>query len=198
MTKGQRLSINTVITAAIALVVLVVLIGIFTGRIGPFDTPCLLGWSNETHFCNEFHNYENRMVVSEVKDLRWDCGDNRLVYTDNRDPNIVHPYTLPKGTVQGIIFNRPQYIVSEELINEIRDDNNPIVCDVQRESRLSQFSWQFTCDVENETLTPDTWAEYPYKVEQVLCCWGDYCYKANESLRLKYVWTGDCRCINRY
>ena len=27
-------------------------------------SPCILGWSNETHFCNEFHYYEEKWVAN--------------------------------------------------------------------------------------------------------------------------------------
>lgn len=36
--KGQGLSLNVIIIAALALIVLVILVAIFTGRIGRFDT----------------------------------------------------------------------------------------------------------------------------------------------------------------
>ncbi|MAH51183.1 hypothetical protein CMI37_35525 [Candidatus Pacearchaeota archaeon] len=175
MKKGQGISINVIIIAAVALAILVVLVAIFTGKIGNF----------------------NQEDVNETveKEFRYQCGDQRLMYVDNIDPSILYRYQLPSDTVQGIIFNRPQYIIPEDVFEQVVNNDNPVVCDVQKEINYNEFNApNYRSCEENTTVKPDSRFNYPYDVVQVLCCWGDYCYKANESLKLKYVWTGDCEC----
>jgi len=68
--KGQGISINTIIIAAIALIVLVVLVAVFTGRINVFgDKVAKVG--------QECADYAEELADGETKDAEWkaSCED---------------------------------------------------------------------------------------------------------------------------
>lgn len=132
--KEQGMSLNTIIVAAIALVVLVILIAVFTGRIGFTKTefPCIIGWKNDTHFCNEFHMYE-RIYVEEI-----DCG-LITVWEENKtnctieycakvcwEPYGLQPYTSISNSYD---FNNDSKIDPQERFIYDQNFERAIECD---------------------------------------------------------------------
>ena len=75
--KGQSISINTIIIAAIALAVLVVLFVIFTGRIGIFSKGV-----SETTTCDQAcksAGYSQSSTTSESATTNADCGSGQIL-----------------------------------------------------------------------------------------------------------------------
>ena len=72
--KGQGLSLNTIIIAAIALLVLVVLVMIFTGRMSVF-TGGVSGCVNQGGKCN---SYDNEVACTNAggSPITAKCGDS--------------------------------------------------------------------------------------------------------------------------
>ncbi len=80
--KGQSISINTIIIAAIALAVLVVLFAIFTGRIGKFSIGV-----DETDTCEQKCTSLNMNLRSPAGPDK-DCGEDTYIagsYKNARD-----------------------------------------------------------------------------------------------------------------
>ena len=70
MKKAQSISINTIIVAAIALIVLVVLIAIFTGRLGDFNIGLgqITGDTNKD--CSEINPAYTPRTLSECQGIQ--------------------------------------------------------------------------------------------------------------------------------
>lgn len=75
--KGQSISINTIIIAAIALAVLVVLFVIFTGRIGLFSKG--VGEATTCDQACKSAGYTQSSTASETAITNADCGSGNWV-----------------------------------------------------------------------------------------------------------------------
>ena len=80
--KGQSISINTIIIAAIALAVLVVLFVIFTGRIGIFSQ----GVAKTTTCENACKSLGKTSGVAEESTCK---GDNRRTYVPGKYDDVI-------------------------------------------------------------------------------------------------------------
>lgn len=80
--KGQSISINTIIVAAIALAVLVVLFAIFTGRLGSFSKGV-----QETDTCAQKCASLNMQLGKELTEFDRSCGSEQYIsgsYSDGK------------------------------------------------------------------------------------------------------------------
>ena len=96
--KAQGMSMRTIVIAAIALLVLVVLIMIFTGRIGGF-TKDLDSCAAQAGFCYDYDSDEDPICGSNIVDA---SGDGKL--TEGVDFIVTYP---KKGeSVKGCAINQ--------------------------------------------------------------------------------------------
>ena len=136
---------------------------------------------------------EQEMIFQQ--NLKFQCSEERLVYIDSTNIDLLHNYSLPKKYVKGVIRNQPEYFVPNTLFFDLfNTSTKPIVCETEREERITFFEWSnHECNAENKTFQPYLkYRDYPASIT-ILCCFEEYCTEIDESLSIISV-IDECTC----